>query len=212
MSNPDLPSVAHIEFLVEEQSTQSALNQLLPRILGPNVKFAIHAFNGKADLLKKLPNRLRGYRRWLPGNWRIVVLVDEDRQDCYKLKQHLETIAHSAGFTTPQTATNHSFIILNRIAVEELEAWFFGDVPALVKAYPRLPENLGKQATYRIPDEIKGGTWEQLEKVLQNHGYHRGGLEKIRAAQDIAQYMNPDQNTSKSFQVWCDGLRRLLQT
>jgi hypothetical protein len=51
----------HLEFLVEEFSTQECLNQILPQILFENVTYKIHAFRGKSDLIKKLPERLRGY-------------------------------------------------------------------------------------------------------------------------------------------------------
>lgn len=72
----------HLEFLVEEPSAEAALENLLPLMLGAAVTYQIHVHQGKQDLLLKLPARLRGYRRWLPPEWRIVALVDEDRQDC----------------------------------------------------------------------------------------------------------------------------------
>lgn len=40
----------HFEFLVEEASLESALTQLLPKILPSTVTFKIHAFRGKDDL------------------------------------------------------------------------------------------------------------------------------------------------------------------
>ncbi|MEG4225817.1 hypothetical protein QUA35_06870 [Microcoleus sp. N9_B2] len=59
-------SILHLEFLVQEASLESALSQLLPKILPSAVTFKIHAFRGKTDLLAKLPNRLKGYQAWLP--------------------------------------------------------------------------------------------------------------------------------------------------
>lgn len=50
----------HIEFLVEEPSAKAALSNLAPRIV-PGVEFRIIPFQGKHDLLSKLPARLRGY-------------------------------------------------------------------------------------------------------------------------------------------------------
>ena len=49
----------HFEFLVEEASLESALTQILPKILPSTVTFKIHAFRGKDDLICKLPNRLK---------------------------------------------------------------------------------------------------------------------------------------------------------
>ncbi len=56
----------HLEFLVEEASLESALIQLLPKILPSTVTYKIHAFREKNDLIGKLPNRLKGYQAWLP--------------------------------------------------------------------------------------------------------------------------------------------------
>ena len=200
----------HLEILVEELSAKFALEILVPKIIGLNNTFRFIEFQGKPDLLKNLPDRMRGYARWLPADYRIVVLIDEDRQDCHQLKQQLETAASMAGLNTrANAAPDQTFQVLNRIAVEELEAWFWGDVAALRLAYPKLPATLPKRQAYRNPDAIGGGTAEALERELQRVGYHKTGLAKIQAARDIAPHMNLPQNRSKSFQVFCDGLRSL---
>ncbi|MEK0184437.1 DUF4276 family protein [Microcoleus anatoxicus] len=206
-------SILHFEFLVEESSLESALTQLLPKILPSTVTFKIHAFRGKDDLICKLPNRLKGYQAWLPPDWKIVILIDEDREDCLKLKKQLENIAILAGLITKSSCQkNKSFQVLNRIVVEELEAWFFGDVEAICQAYPKVSANLANQQPYRDPDAIKGGTWEALERVLRRAGYHQGGLEKYKASSEISKYMNPESNRSKSFQVFCQGLLETIDS
>ncbi len=197
----------YLEFFVEDSSAEVVLNKILPKIL-PGFKFRIHPFRGKNDLLKKLPDRLHAYSKWIPNDYILVVLIDRDSDNCHKLKENLERIALNAGLNT-LTSSRHQFCIINRIAIEEIEAWYFGDVEAIRKAYPRVPKTLGKKAPYRSPDEIKGGTWEQLERVLKKH--HPGGLEKIRAASEISEHMDPDHNRSPSFQVFRDALRILLQ-
>ena len=129
----------HIEFLVEEPSAEAALNNIVPRVIGVEHTFKVHPFQGKQDLLKSLPKRLRGYARWLPADWRIVVLVDEDREDCRQLKARLESAASGAGLVTRTAAGIPSRIqVVNRIAVEELEAWFLGDAEALCTAFPKV--------------------------------------------------------------------------
>ncbi|MEG3901530.1 DUF4276 family protein [Microcoleus sp. B4-C5] len=198
---------------MEEASLESALTQILPKILPSTVTYKIHAFRGKTDLLAKLPNRLKGYQAWLPPDWKIVILIDEDREDCIKLKQHLEIIAISSGFITKSSCQkDKSFQVLNRIVVEELEAWFFGDVEAIRQAYPKVSPNLATQKKYREPDAIKGGTWEALERVLRNAGYHQGGLEKYKASSEISKYMNPESNLSKSFKVFYQGLLEIINS
>jgi hypothetical protein len=197
----------HIEFLLEEQSMEAALEALLPKIL-PGRSFALHPHEGKPDLLRNLSAMLRSYRRWLPTNSGIVVLVDEDRQDCRELKAELERAAARAGFCTRSSAQGRRFQVVNWIAIEELEAWFFGDVPALVRAYPRVPATLDRKAGFRDPDAIRGGTWEALERILQQAGYHRGGLSKIAAARDIAAHMEPGRNRSRSFNGFVRAVRQ----
>jgi hypothetical protein len=201
----------HIEFLVEEPSAEAALLNILPKVFDPTTSFAIHPYQGKQDLLKKLPSRFRGYKAWLPGDWRIVVLIDADDEDCRQLKARLEDIARNSNLLTKSITRNSSnFQVLNRLAIEELEAWFFGDVEALNAAFPRISLNLGNKAKYRDPDAIIGGTWEALERELKRVGYYTGGLSKISAAQEISLCMIPERNRSHSFQVFRQGLLEII--
>jgi hypothetical protein len=202
----------HIEFLVEEPSAEAALQVLLSRMLEPLVTFAVHPHQGKQDLLGKLPARLRGYRSWLPDDWRIIVLLDGDSQDCRRLKQELETkVQHAGLLTRSAVAAGERFHVLNRIAIEELEAWFFGDIEAITAVYPNLSANMRRRAQYRNPDAIRGGTWEALERELQRAGYHPGGYAKIQAARDIAAHMEPERNSSQSFQVFWRGIQEFMR-
>ncbi|WP_445251116.1 DUF4276 family protein [Microcoleus sp. D3_18a_C4] len=122
-------------------------------------------------------------------------------------------IARSSGLITKSSCQkDKSFQVLNRIVVEELEAWFFGEVEAIRQAYPKVSPNLATQQPYRDPDAIKGGTWEALERVLKKAGYHPGGLEKYKASSEISQYMNPELNRSKSFKVFYKALLEIINS
>jgi hypothetical protein len=201
----------HVELLVEERSAEAALANLLPRMVPSGTTWRVHPFRGKSDLLGNLPQRLRGYRTWIPPEWRIVVLVDEDRRGCIELKRHLEAAALAAGFTTRSSAgASGRFEVLNRLAIEELEAWFFGDVEAMTAAYPGVPVTLAARETYRDPDGIPGGTWEALWRVLRQAGYYRAGLPKLEVARRISAHMDPARNRSRSFQHFRDGLRAFV--
>ena len=201
----------HIEFLVEEPSMEAALGNLVPRALGTHDSYAIHAFQGKPDLLKKLPARLKAYARWISPNTRIVVLVDRDADDCHELKARLNAMARSAGLITRSDATGSgNFHVLNRVVVEELEAWFLGDPSALRAAYPNLPPNLGNRRTYRDPDDIRGGTWEALQRVLQQAGYYPTSIPKIEVARRVSATMAPERNRSHSFQVFWQALQEMV--
>jgi hypothetical protein len=201
-----------LELLVEEESAEAALRVLLPRMLRPDVHFEVRIFQGKQDLLGKLPQRLRAYARRVPReDLRILVLIDEDRQSCTALKARMEQLAAEAGLVSKSAAAaGHAFRVVNRIAIEELEAWFFGDVPALAQAYPGVPLTLGAQARYRDPDQIAGGTAEALHGVLRAAGYYgRTRLPKVEVARRISPHMDPATNRSHSFCCFREGLEAL---
>ena len=202
-----------LEFLMEERSTEEVLNHLVPRILRPGDSFRVHTFQGKHDLMGSLLSRLRAYRNWLPPDWRIIVLVDQDADDCYELKLRLDAIARCAGLTPRSDAhAGVVFHVLNRIVIEELEAWFFGDPQALVAAYPGVPESLAKRRGFRDPDRISGGTWERLERVLQRAGYYPTGMQKLAVARAVSAHMDPERNSSHSFRVFWSRVLELLES
>ncbi len=202
-------TVEHVELLVEEPSMEVALRAILPKVLG-HVTFDVYRHQCKAELLERLPERMRGYKGWLPPTFRVVVLVDRDDDDCKVLKAKLERSARGAGLVTRTTAKKGSaYQVVNRVVVEELEAWFFGDWDAVRSAYPRLSATIPTQTKYREPDAVRGGTWEAFERVLQAAGYFKGGLRKTEAAREIAPHMDPARNTSRSFRVLLQALTEL---
>jgi hypothetical protein len=101
-----------------------------------------------------------------------------------------------------------------RIAIEELEAWYFGDRVALKKAYP--DANDAVLNTY-IQDS-QCGTWEKLadaiypggSQALKKLGVQRLEQKRIWAC-NIAQCMDINQNQSPSFLSFRDALRNLAQ-
>ena len=189
----------HIKFFLEEPSAEETLKAILPKMLSNDVTFDFLVFQGKDNLLNNLSARLNGYR-WIPDSWRIIVLVDEDRKDCHELKTYLEKAARDAGFVTKsRAAPNEDFQVVNRLAIEELEAWFFGDIEAMHAAYPRISRNLHAKAKYRNPDAIKGGTYETLERLLIQKKYFTGRIPKSTVAQNIANTWNRAETYRKVF-------------
>lgn len=167
-----------------------------------------HAFQGKQELLAQLPRQLKAMVKWIPDHFRIVVLLDQDRQDCAALKKTLERMSHEAGLGT-LSAPGKCARVANRIAVEELEAWLLGDPQALRAAFPKLSATFERTASLRNPDAVKGGTWEALERLLQKSGYYLGGLAKVDCARSVAAHIVPERNVSRSFKVFHRGLHRL---
>lgn len=188
---------------------EAALRLLLPRLLSDLMSFEIYPSQCKAQLLKELPNRLRGYSKWLPADWRIVVVVNRDDDDCFALKRLLDDAAREAGLRIRTAGGVGDYQVVSRLAIEELEAWYFGDWEAVRMAYPRVPDSIPRQAPYRDPDSIRGGTWEAFERILQRAGYFGGGLRKIEAARTVAERWDPGANRSRSFMALRDALQEM---
>ena len=57
----------HIDVMVEEPSAKAAMNNLLPRLLAGRATFKVVDFQGKQEMLRKIPDRLKGYaQRFVP--------------------------------------------------------------------------------------------------------------------------------------------------
>jgi hypothetical protein len=201
-----------MELLVEEPSMRVVLETILPRLLSGRASFRVIDLQSRQRLLQKLPDFLRGYARRMTNEaLRLVVLVDNDRDDCRLLKARLERLTAGPGVPT-RTAPREdgSFVAVNRIVVEELEAWFLGDPEALRAAFPRLPDALERKAGLRDPDRISGGTWERLHRELQEAGYYRDLYPKIEVARRVAPHLLPQRNRSPSFQAFRTAVQALL--
>jgi hypothetical protein len=176
-------------------------------LLGEEQSFSVYPHQCKDDLLDKLPRRLRGYAAWLPEDWRVVVVVDRDDDDCVLLKKSLERMAADVGLRTrTAVAGDQPWQVANRIAIEELEAWYFGCWNAVCDAYPRVSTQVPGKAAYRDPDAIAGGTWEALERLLKRAGYFRNGLRKVEIAREMGQRIDCQTNGSGSFRVFRNAL------
>ena len=211
----------HIEILTEDSSGKALLEHLLPKLIGsPNEPhyWRIIAFPGigqipkgmhngdpaKRTLLNKLPAILRSYARTKEID-AVVVVLDADNRDCASFLAELRELAASNGAAE---------LTLFRLAIEEIEAWYFGDREALRAAYPKA--RLRPLNRYR--QDSVCGTWEILADVI-----HPGGSDAIGRASwplpgqikhewvnRIGPLMNPDANLSPSFGKLRDAFRRLI--
>jgi hypothetical protein len=200
-----------IDFLVEEPSAKAALEHLLPRLLPAGYTFRIRAFEGWQDLLGDLKNVLRGYHRRIlregETDLRIVVLLDGDGI-CARRKASLEEKAAEAGLLTKTTARpGEPFYVLNRVAVQELEAWWLGDRAAIMAAYPGV-KPLHFKGLARDGDNLPKPN-DALWEVLKQARYFTTGKRKTQWATDISQHLDPARNTSASFRYFCEGLAAL---
>lgn len=194
---------------------EAALECLVGQLAGHRAsEVRIINHGSKSRVLKDLPNRLAAYAKRLKReDIRVLVLIDRDTADCRHLKTTLDSMAHAAGLATKSAPDAKGlFRVVNRIVVEELEAWFFGDVAAICAAYPGVPVTLAQRKGYRAPDDIAGGTAEKLFAVLRDAGHYLASerMPKIDVARNIAAHMDPSRNISPSFRHFKEGLAALL--
>lgn len=211
----------HIEILVEDSSGQTLLETLVPKLFGAQGEphtWRIHSYKGigripknlnakgdptKRMLLNQLPKLLRGYGN-TPGIDAVVVVLDSDRRDCVDFLAELQALVAGCN-PAPNT--------LFRIAVEEMEAWYFGDRQALLSAYPKAKIDV----LNRYQQDSVCSTWERLadaiypggSAAIKKAGWPLPGQVKHEWAEKIGPLLEPDQNISPSFGKLRDGLRRL---
>jgi hypothetical protein len=211
----------HIEILTEDSSGRRLLDHLIPKLIGPYGDphtWRLHAYRGvgriphdlspnsdpaKRILLDQLPRLLRGYVR-TPGIDAVVVVLDSDSQDCRGFLSELQSLAHVCGAAS---------LVLFRLAIEELEAWYLGDRAALLAAYPNARTTV---LNAYVQDSICG-TWELLAEAIHPGGF--GGIEqagwplpgqvKHEWADRIGPLLDPFANQSPSFAKLRDGVMRL---
>ncbi len=175
-------------FLLEEKSMKRFLDIVLPKILPKDVLFQTIPHEGKSDLEKSIPRKLKA---WNEPGVKFVIIQDQDSWICVELKKKLINLCKDCGRT-----------FLVRIACHELESWYFGDLQAVSKAYNKDLTKLAQKALYKIPDSIINPKRE-LQKFLPEH-------QQISGAEKIAEFFNPNNNTSVSFNMLISGIERLI--
>jgi hypothetical protein len=211
----------HLEILVEDSSGMRLLESLAPRLLGENGtrhSWRLHPYKGvgripkglkprsdasKRILLDQLPRLLKGFTK-NPSVDKVLVVVDSDARPCKDFLSELKDAARQCGAEEKT---------LFRLAIEEIEAWYFGDQNAIKAAYPKAnPSVLNKY----VQDSVCG-TWEILadaihpggSKAISKIGWIAAGQIKHDWAARIGPLMNLDENDSPSFKKFRDTLSAL---
>ena len=181
--------MSRIVFLVEEPSMKELLERLLPRVLPPASQFLIIKHEGKTDLERSIPRKLRA---WKHPQDLFVILRDQDGADCIEIKHRLRMLCENGG----RSGT------LIRIVCNELESWFLGDLGAVGAAFglPHLADDQNK-SKFRNPDNV-GNAKEELKKLA-------GDYQPVSGARSIALHMDLEANRSRSFHCFLEGLRRI---
>lgn len=179
--------MSRLVFLVEEYSMKVLLDGLLPRLF-PGLSFLAIPHEGKQDLEKSVPRKLRAWRE--PGV-RFIVLRDNDGRDCRALKKQLITLCQEGGRADT----------LVRIACQELEAWYLAEPDAMAEAFDDDGlRSVGHRARYRNPDAISRPSAE-VEKLVP-------GFQKVSGARRMASRLSRQRNGSPSFQALMKGVER----
>lgn len=187
---------SQVEILVEELSMKLLLEGLLPQLLPEkfqlNTNVFIRAFEGKQHLKKQLPMRIRAFQNFgIPV--RVIVIQDQDSNDCVRLKESLAQIIQNNG----------SLPYLIRIACRELEAFYFGELHKLELVYPRFnASKYSQRAKFRSPDQIESPSGE-LSKMISE-------FQKVKTARALGSLLSPSENASPSFLQLCNGIRKFL--
>jgi len=180
----------HIVFLLEELSAKEMLKGLLPR-LAPEINYRCIVFEGKQDLEKNVIKKIRAYR--VPDS-QFVVLRDQDAGDCHIIKQKLLELCKQSN--KPDS--------LVRIACRELESWYLADLKAVEQGLNI--SGLIKQQNnkkYRAPDYLQSPSIE-LKKLTKNQ------YQKVSGSRKIGTHLNLTNQRSKSFRVFIEGIRKIL--
>ena len=211
----------HLEILVEDSSGRRLLETIVPKILGPHAEphtWRVKSYKGignlpsglrsgsdpaKRILLESLPRILGGYGR-TPGIDGVVVVIDADRRDCTAFLRELNDVLARIS-PAPR--------VVFRLAIEEVEAWYFGDRAALLSAYPRARRDV----LDRYAQDSVCKTWELLADAIHpggaahimTVGYPFAGQIKHGWAERIGPLMDPQHNASPSFRKFKDALVRL---
>ncbi len=204
----------HYEILIEDQSGKKALDIIIPKILGDEHTFTIHSYKGigripknlgfrsdasKRILLERLPKLLQGYGnafKKYPDSYKTAVVIVCDLDDrCLKMFRKELFDVRDVCHQKPETYFC--------IAIEEGEAWFLGDIPAIKAAYPRAKDSI---LNSYVNDSICG-TWEYLAdavvpggaQALSNEGWQAIGAQKSEWSEKITPHMDIRKNSSPSF-------------
>lgn len=216
----------HFEIFVEDQSGKKALERIVPKIIGSDHTFEIHfykgagyipkGFVGKTDankriLLDRLPRLLQGsgktFSRY-PKDYRaaVIVVCDTDDKNCKNFLAELNEVLNSCD---PKPETRFC------LAIEEGEAWFLGDIPAIKRAYPKAKNRILKKY---VNDSVCD-TWKLLadaifpggRKELSSKNWKFIGAQKSEWAEKISPYMDVENNRSPSFNHFRDKLIELAE-
>lgn len=215
----------HIDFLIEDASGKIMLDGMLGSLLPPSsgVTWKVHSYRGVGHipakgtcdpetirsraLLDNVPRILAGIGAASKSSgfaWAVVVVCDLDKKNQATFAAQLQGLLSGIPDAPPTRFC---------LAIEEGEAWLLGDVPAILKAYPKANRAILKGYS----NDSICGSWELLAEAvypggahaLKVNGYHAVGTEKCNWAKSITLHMDLPNNKSPSFKSFVSAVMQL---
>ncbi len=160
------------------------------RKLGFSDRTLILGHQGKSDLEVSFPRKLRVWAN--PITTRFIICRDNDGSNCVALKNKLAERVH--------VETKHEYKI--RIVMNELEAWYLGDLSALESAgviKVGEAQKLMNKGKFRDPEKLVKAKQEFL-KLTKTTG-------QTRLAELIGPHMSLENNKATSYLQFVQALK-----
>lgn len=175
------------------------LKVLLPEILPEpwqlDVNYFIRPHEGKSDLKRSIPRKLKGFAQHKNMETGFVIVQDQDSSDCRTLKRELVELCRA------HEAANIKCLV--RIVCHELEAWYLGDADAVHAVFRHFnPGRYANSVPFRQPDQCVNPKMRLKEIV--------GDYSQIATARMIAPYLDITRNRSESFRQFVAGIRKFI--
>lgn len=194
-----------IHVLVEGPSERAVFEVWLPRLLrGHAIRIYPHEGKGtlpkkldqkperhRRGLLDQLPAKLRGFKNSLDVQTdRVVVLVDADTAD---------PVAFASSIQKAVAVVAPELSVIVRVAVEETEAFYLGDLAGLKQAFPGADMEAARKY---VPDSICR-TAELFGQIVGDPGNN-----KVAWAESMGPVLtiHPANSRSPSFKLLVTGL------
>jgi hypothetical protein len=197
-----------LHVLVEGTTEREFFEGWLPRKTGTR-DFAIHAHQGKGKLpadaasapnplhrglLDQLPAKLRGFAEALdPDQDSVLIVVDRDADDCQQLATEIRNLV---------TSMAPGLRVEVRVSIEELEAYYLGDLKGVKTAFPGADLTRARSVD---PDSVTDA-WEFFGEIVGDDGGHKAEWAR---AMGRAVTTAESQSRSASFRALCRALGRL---
>ncbi|HRI00958.1 MAG TPA: hypothetical protein PK006_07900 [Saprospiraceae bacterium] len=183
-----------LHIFTEEISIKKVLDIILPQLISSEMKFRIYPHQGKDDLKKAIKSTVPLISKNL--NSRIIIAIDNDNNDCLKLKNEINDLVD---ISCPYKI---------RIIIQELEAWFLGDLTVVEKAFSKFKASTYSNKTeFRNVDTIINPSYKLL-KIIPDYS-KSSFLPKQSTAEKIAKYLNIYKNKSDSFNQFIGAVKEL---